>query len=165
MGRKSKIEEGELLQLLINRDKRCIEILYDNYSSVLYGVIHRIVKSNAIAEDVLQEVFLKIWNKYGQYDPSKSSLTTWLLGICRNLAIEKMRSKEFTENYKNLLNAKSIGKTDIVNELEPEYKQIIDLLYFDGYSQSEAAEKLNIPLGTVKTRSKAAIDRLGNYFE
>ena len=67
MGRKTKIEEDQLIQLLVNRDKRGIEILYDNYSSALYGVIHRIVQNDEIAEDVLQETFLKIWNNFTQF--------------------------------------------------------------------------------------------------
>ncbi len=179
MGRKTKIEEEELIQLLVDRDKRGIEILYDNYSSALYGVIHRIVQKDEIAEDVLQEAFLKIWNNFMQYDSAKGRLFTWMVNLCRNLSIDKVRSKEFVNQNKNqsIDNAVSIsdhknsydpdliGVRDIVKKLEPEYKQIIDLLFFEGYSQSEAAEKLNIPLGTVKTRSRAAIQRLRKYFE
>lgn len=179
MGRKTKIEEEDLVQLLASREKRGIEILYDNYSSALYGVIHRIVQNDEIAEDVLQETFLKIWNNFPQYDSSKGRLFTWMVNVCRNLAIDKVRSKEFVNQNKNqsIDNAVSIsdhknsydpdliGVRDIVKKLEPEYKQIIDLLFFEGYSQSEAAEKLNIPLGTVKTRSRAAIQRLRNYFD
>lgn len=179
MGRQTKIEEDDLIQLLVNREKRGIEILYDNYSSALYGVIIRIVRNDEVAEDVLQETFLKIWNNFSQYDSVKGRLFTWMVNICRNLSIDKVRSKEFVNQNKNqsIDNAVSIsdqktsydpdliGVRDIVKKLEPEYKQIIDLLFFEGYSQSEAAEKLNIPLGTVKTRSRAAIQRLRNYFD
>lgn len=179
MGIKTKIEEDDLIQLLVNRDKRGIEILYDNYSSALYGVINRIVQNDEVAEDVLQETFLKIWNNFSQYDSAKGRLFTWMVNVCRNLSIDKVRSKEIVNQNKNqsIDNAVSIsdhktsydpdliGVRDIVRKLEPEYKQIIDLLFFEGYSQSEAAEKLNIPLGTVKTRSRAAIQRLRNYFD
>lgn len=179
MGRKTKIEEEDLIRLLAGREKQGIEILYDNYSAALYGVIQRIVVSDEIAEEVLQETFLKIWNNFAQYDPSKGRLFTWMVNICRNLAIDKVRSKDFVNQNKNqsIDNAVSlsdhktsfdpdlIGVRDIVKKLEPEYRQIIDLLYFKGYSQSEAAEKLNIPLGTVKTRSRAAIQRLRVYFD
>jgi RNA polymerase sigma-70 factor (ECF subfamily) len=179
VGRKTKIEEEDLIRLLAGREKQGIEILYDNYSAALYGVIQRIVVSDEIAEEVLQETFLKIWNNFAQYDPSKGRLFTWMVNICRNLAIDKVRSKDFVNQNKNqsIDNAVSlsdhktsfdpdlIGVRDIVKKLEPEYRQIIDLLYFKGYSQSEAAEKLNIPLGTVKTRSRAAIQRLRVYFD
>jgi RNA polymerase sigma-70 factor (ECF subfamily) len=102
-----------------------------------------------------------------------------MVNVCRNLAIDKVRSKEFVNQNKNQSLDKAvsisdqknsydpdlIGVRDVVRKLDPEYKQIIDLLYFEGYSQSEAAEKLNIPLGTVKTRSRAAIQRLRNFFD
>jgi len=71
VGRQTKIEEEDLIQLLVNRDKRGIEILYDNYSSALYGVINRIVQNDEVAEDVLQEAFLKIWKNFPQYDSAK----------------------------------------------------------------------------------------------
>lgn len=179
MGKRTKIEEEDLIRLLVLKEKRGIEILYDNYSAALYGVIQRIVGNDEIAEEVLQETFLKIWNNFGQYDSAKGRLFTWMVNICRNLSIDKVRSKEFVNQSKNqsidnvvsLLDYKSsydpdlIGVRDIVKKLEPEYRLIIDLLFFQGYSQSEAAEKLNIPLGTVKTRSRAAIQRLRNYFD
>lgn len=179
MGRRTKIEEEDLIRLLASKEKRGIEILYDNYSAALHGVIHRIVGNDEIAEEVLQETFLKIWNNFGQYDSAKGRLFTWMVNICRNLSIDKVRSKAFVNqsknqsidnvvslsDYKNSYNPDLIGVRDIVKKLEPEYRLIIDLLFFQGYSQSEAAEKLNIPLGTVKTRSRAAIQRLRNYFD
>jgi len=167
--------------LLSGKDAKGIEILYDNYSAALYGVIYRIVGKDEIAEDVLQETFLKIWNNFSQYDASKGRLFTWILNIARNLAIDKVRSKEFVSQSKNRplqdsvssidvsnefsYNPETIGIKEMVRKLEPEYKEIIELLFFGGYTQSEAAEKLGIPLGTVKTRSRSAIMRLRNQFE
>lgn len=156
-----------------------MEILYDNYSSALFGVIHRIVGKEDTAEELLQEAFLKIWNNFAQYDATKGRLFTWMVNIGRNLAIDKVRSKDFINQSKNqnIENAvfipdpklaydpDLIGIREIVRKLEPEYRQIIDLLFFEGYSQSEVAEKLSIPLGTVKTRSRAAITRLRNFFD
>lgn len=167
--------------MLSERNTEGIEILYDNYASALYGVINRIVQRDEISEDVLQETFLKIWNNFSQYDPSKGRLFTWMINIARNLAIDKVRSKEFSQNQKNhplsdsvsntdfqkqpAFNPETIGLKEMVNKLESEYRQIIDLLFFGGYTQNEAAEKLNIPLGTVKTRSRAAIMKLRQQFE
>jgi RNA polymerase sigma factor (sigma-70 family) len=180
LSRRIKIEEEALVKLLTNRDSRGMEILYDNYSATLYGVIHRIVKTDEIAEDVLQEAFLKIWNNFMQYDPSRGNLFTWMLNICRNLAIDKVRSRDFVNQNKNRdientvsnnelnlsvsYNPDTIDIRKMVDSLDPEYRKIIDLLFFEGYSQSEASEKLNIPLGTVKTRSRAAIQKLKSLF-
>ncbi|HNP49634.1 MAG TPA: sigma-70 family RNA polymerase sigma factor, partial [Bacteroidia bacterium] len=95
MVRRIKITEEELIRLLSNREEKGIEILYDNYSAALYGVIHRIVQQDEIAEDVLQETFLKIWNNFGQYDSAKGRLFSWMINIARNASIDKVRSKEF----------------------------------------------------------------------
>jgi RNA polymerase sigma-70 factor (ECF subfamily) len=167
--------------MLSEQSTEGLEILYDNYAAALYGIIHRIVRHEEVAEDILQETFLKIWNNFKQYDPAKGRLFTWMVNIARNLSIDKLRSKEFAQNQKNhpltesvsLLdsgnqfpfNPETIGLKEMVSKLEPEYRQIIDLLFFGGYTQNEAAEKLNIPLGTVKTRSRAAISKLRQQFE
>lgn len=179
MGRKSKIEEEELLKLLSTRDKRGVELLYDNFSSVFYGVILRIVRNDEIAEALLQEALLQIVDNSSRFDPSKSRLFTWMVNICRNLAIQKIRSEEFIGQNKNQSQSVSVsvveGKSsydpdltdtrEIIKKLEPEYRQIIDQLFFEGLSQPEAAGKLNIPLGTVKTRSRAAMQRLRDHFD
>jgi RNA polymerase sigma-70 factor (ECF subfamily) len=181
LARRIKIEEESLVKMLIARDPKAMEILYDNYSVTMYGVIYRIVQNDAVGEDVLQESFLKIWNNFLQYDPGKGRLFTWMINICRNLAIDKVRSKEFTNQSKNqniektvsasgqmiadTYNPDTIGIKEIVKKLDAEYRIIIDLLFFEGYTQTEAAEKLNIPLGTVKTRSRAAIQKLKILFQ
>lgn len=167
--------------MLTGRNREAMEILYDNYASALFGVIHRIIQNDEIAEDVLQEAFLKIWNNFSMYDKTKGRLFTWMMNIARNLSIDKIRSKEFKRELKNqplhdsvylaeseeqaVYNPDTIGIKELVRALEPEYKQIIDLIYFGGFSQSEVAEKLNLPLGTVKTRSRAALIKLRLLFE
>ncbi len=180
MGKKIKIAEEKLVKMLADREDKALEILYDNYSAAMYGVIHRIVQDDSLAEDLLQDVYVKIWNNFFQYDASKGRLFTWMINICRNLSIDKVRSKDFANQNKNqtiekyvsfedtqvtsAYNPDTIGLKEIVNKLDPEYRKIIDLLFFEGYSQSETAEKLNIPLGTVKTRSRAAIQKLKLIF-
>jgi RNA polymerase sigma factor (sigma-70 family) len=180
LGRRTEINEEDLIKKLANGETRGLEILYDNYSAAMYGVILRIVQNDEIAEDLLQESFVKIWNNFAQYDAGKGRLFTWMINICRNLAIDKLRSKDFVNQNKNRpiensvsgivsvitsYNPDTIGIKEIVHKLEPDYKTIIDLLFFEGYSQAEAAEKLNIPLGTVKTRSRAAIIKLRTLFD
>jgi RNA polymerase sigma factor (sigma-70 family) len=181
LGRHHKIEEEELVRLLSTQDKKAVGILYDNYSTALYGVIHRIVQSEEIAEDTLQEAFVKIWKTFGMYDSSKGRLFTWIMNIARNLAIDKVRSKDFINSSKNqsidnivsfidldnnhVPNPDTIGIRELLKKLTPEQKMIIDLLYFKGYTQAEVAEKLNMPLGTVKTRTRLAINTLRKEFD
>ena len=181
VGRRTLIAEETLVAMLSGRKTEGLEILYDNYSPALYGVIHRIVQSDEIAEDVLQETFLKIWNNFAKYDAAKGRLFTWMVNVARNAAIDKIRSKEFAQKPQNqrltdavssvevlrdsTYNPDTIGIKEMVHKLEPEYRQIIDLLFFGGFTQTEAAEKLGIPLGTVKTRSRAALMKLRNQFE
>lgn len=162
--------------MLKARNEKALRALYDHYSAALYGVIFRIVNDKETAEDVLQESFVKIWNNASFYDASRGRLYTWLLNIARNSAIDKTRSKGFRnegqvrsiedfvynvdKQHNHATATDHIGLKKVVESLKPEQQQLIDLLYFGGYTQTEAAEELGIPLGTVKTRVKAAITRL-----
>jgi RNA polymerase sigma-70 factor (ECF subfamily) len=150
-----------------------MNILYERYSAALYGVISRIINDDHLAEDVLQESFVKIWKNVDEYDLNRGRLFTWMLNICRNTAIDKMRSKGYktamktqsdeTVLYENptkiydSVKPETIGIREIVTKLKPEWRTIIDLIYFNGYTHQEAAETLNLPLGTVKTRLRSAI--------
>ena len=162
--------------MLKSRDEEGLRLLYDNYSAALYGVIFRIVGDRETAEDVLQESFVKIWNNFASYDESKARMYTWLLNVARNTAIDKVRTKNFRQNsqvqsiedyvytvdkqHNHETGTDKIGLRKLVDELKPEQRQLIDLLYFGGYTQAEASEELGIPLGTIKTRVKAAMTRL-----
>ncbi|OUJ74442.1 RNA polymerase subunit sigma-70 [Hymenobacter crusticola] len=161
-----------LVQRLRDRDESAMTLFYEKYSNALYGVIFRIVKKEEIAEDVLQESLVKIWHSFQSYDPSKGRLFTWVLNISRNLAIDKIRSRQYRVNSRTQpieesaalrqaaepsFRPEHIGLQEVTRQLNPEQKQIIDLLYFGGFTQSEVAEELNLPLGTVKTRARAAI--------
>ena len=160
---------------LQRRDQHAIANLYDSYASSLFGVIFRIVRSEEVAEDTLQEVFVKIWNSIGTYDRSKGRLFTWLVNVARNAAIDTTRSKAFKTMRKGedidtaLYNDKAlttsmpfdrIGLKEIVDGLKPEHKVLIDMVYFNGYTQLKVSKELAIPLGTVKTRIKIAIREL-----
>ena len=138
-------------------------------------MVLRIVKKEADAEEVIQEVFLHIWTSIDQYDPVKGKLFTWMVHIARNAAIDRIRSKQYRVGAmtcplegspaKQLasayeINPEHVGLKELVEKLSPDQKQVIDLMYFDGYTQSEVAEELAIPLGTVKTRARAAIKLL-----
>lgn len=170
------IPEPQLVELLINKDKSAFEYLYDNYADSLYGIISKIVKDDDIAEEVLQDAFLKVWTKIIFYDRAKGRLFTWMLNLSRNLAIDKIRSKEYKKGAKtdqmdnnvyafdrqNSIEQKTdqIGVLELMKDLSPEQKLVVDLLYFQGYTQSEVADEFDIPLGTVKTRLRSAIIHL-----
>lgn len=165
---------------LRNRDKTGIEALYDMYSASLYGVIARIITDTPTAEDVLQETFVKIWNSFSSYNTEKGRLFTWMVNIARNMAIDKIRSKDFKNQNKNqdlennvnsideqrntVYKPELLGIKDLVETLKPEQKSILDLVYFKGFTHVEAAEELGIPLGTIKTRLRMAIQQLRKHF-
>ena len=165
---------------LRNREKIAVEALYDMYSSSLYGVIFRIVNDTELAEDILQETFVKIWQSFSGYSAEKGRLFTWMVNIARNLSIDKVRSKDFRnqnknqdlENTVNLIDEQNntvykpelLGIKDLVQKLRPEQKSILDLVYFKGYTHVEVADELGIPLGTVKTRLRMAIQELRKNF-
>ncbi|MEM6522160.1 MAG: sigma-70 family RNA polymerase sigma factor [Bacteroidota bacterium] len=167
-------QEDEILALLKNKEKRGLRIIFDNYSVNLLNVILRIVKDKTIAEDVLQESLLKIWHHASSYNRSKGSLFTWLVTICRNTAIDKTRSKDFRlvresrmspelvtvekESEDNELN--KMYMRQLIDQLPSNQRDLIDLAYFQGYTQREIADNLRMPLGTVKTRIRMALKSL-----
>lgn len=172
-----KYSEEVLIAELKTKSRKAFDYLYDNYSPALYGVIKNIVKDEQTANDVLQEVFIKIWNGISSYEPTRARLYTWMINIARNLAIDKLRSantlsrkenndfiRKETESSKHVPFVEGIGLRKLIEELDEEQKQIIDLLYYRGYTQSEAAETLNIPLGTVKSRVRLAMVKLRKFF-
>ena len=171
-----KYSEEELVLRLQNQDQQAFGYLYDNYAAALNGIIYRIVENRELAEDILQEAFVKIWNNFSSYDTSKGRLFTWMLNITRNLTIDTLRSKGYKKQAKISSDENSVGnlsddakvaerfdamgiRKQLVN-LKPEQRSIIDLAYFNGYTQDEISKEMGIPLGTVKTRMRAAIIEL-----
>jgi RNA polymerase sigma factor (sigma-70 family) len=171
-----KHNEEELIALLQTQDATAFSYLYDNYSGALSGVIMRMVDDAQLAEDILQETFIKIWRNFNQYDASKGRLFTWMVNITRNYTIDTLRSKGYKKqqkisedenvvsNYRdkqfNTNQFDSIGLRKQVQTLKPDQKIIIDLAYFGGYTQEEISKEMKIPLGTVKTRMRSAIMEL-----
>ncbi|MES2458515.1 MAG: sigma-70 family RNA polymerase sigma factor [Bacteroidota bacterium] len=178
--KKISLSEDELVSKLKSQDTIAIRALYDMYSGALMGVISRIIPQTEVAEDLLQETFIKIWNSGSSYDSSKGRLFTWMMNIARNLSIDKLRSKDFRNAGKNqdiennvdfidsqkevVFNSDLLGLKDMVTALKPEFNDVLDMVYFKGYTHVEAAEELNLPLGTVKTRIRMAIMELRKHF-
>ncbi len=175
------MSQEELLVLIYKKDEKAFTHLYDMYAKSLFSVINGLVKNTEEAEDVLQEVFVKIWKNIDTYHESKGRFYTWILNIARNTSIDKLRSKNFNNSQKNFSsnnfvhllddNTKLTNKVDTIGiqefakRLKPKCIQIIDLLFFKGYTQQETAEALEIPLGTVKTHNRNCINDLRNYLK
>jgi len=173
--------EEELVLLLQQRSEAAFNYLYQNYSGVLYGIVHKVIFDEQTSQDVLQEVFVKIWNNISQYDPAKGRIYTWMLNIARNAAIDKLRSKgevmkskirtgeDIVDNIGRSMKTEqatdTIGLRRVVGELEPQYRAIVELAYFKGYTMDEISKTLDIPLGTVKTRMRHAMQLLRAYFK
>ncbi len=176
MGTRKHIEENDLVAGMINRDHSVFEYLYDHYSGAMYSVILRFVRDEDIAQEVLQDAFMKFWNKIDSYDSEKGKLFTWMLNLTRNLAIDKTRSKEIIKRKKTddidlLVNkidrqeqsfneVEAIGLKEVLMKLPAEQRLVIELLYLKGYTQSEVAEEFGMPLGTVKTRLRLGMIEL-----
>ena len=159
------IPEEELVRRIQVKDKLAFEYLYDRYSKAIYGVIFRILKSEEVASEVLNDAFLRYWERSEKYDFAKGKLYTWMVNIARNLAIDKTDSVEsfvYAEVALPMEEMKvdGIGVRELLSKLKPDQAEIVDLMYFQGYTQSEIEEKFNIPLGTVKTRLRAGMTLL-----
>jgi RNA polymerase sigma-70 factor (ECF subfamily) len=168
------------LEVLVERFKQkdvvAFEKLYDMYAQNICGVITTIVNDEDLAEEICQDVFIKIWNSADSYNSSKGRFFTWLLNIARNAAIDKLRSKSYKNSKQNLSVDYFVGMLSedeeaedrfdtnslkrLVNKLNKKCIEIIEMLYFRGYTQKEAAEELDIPVGTVKTRNRSCISQL-----
>jgi len=170
---KTQSTEDELVELLRQRSEEGFSQLYERYAPALYGVVTRIVKSEEAAQDVIQDAFVKIWKSFAGYDKSKGSLFTWILNVARNTAIDYTRSKHAKHNIQNGEAVVSmsnklgvsnsfdhIGLKEQVEKMKIEHREVIDLLYFEGYTHEEASKHLNLPLGTVKTRIRSAVSQL-----
>lgn len=161
-------------------EEASFEALYEAYSAVLFGIILRIVSDQKDAENLLQDCFVKIWRNIKQFDPEKGRVATWLINIARHTAIDFIRSpyykqrvnkQEYPEENKfnkelivNQPAIESIGLKQLVEKLSPGCREVIERMYFEGYSQQEIADNYGIPLGTVKTRSRLALKELRTYF-
>ena len=173
---KKTYSEQELVLSLKQRDETAFSYLYDNYAAALNGVIYGMVNDFATSEDILQEAFLKIWNNIDSYDETKGKLFTWMRRITNNLTLDTIKSKLHRQQSKvvdNELAVTHVQGANNINErlnsldlqkkldtLDPRQRVIIDMSYFQGYTQEEIAKELDMPVGTVKTRIRTAIIEL-----
>ncbi len=172
-------KENELIERIAGKDEKALSELYDRYAKLLYSVILAIVKDQKEAEELLQEVFITVWNKSSLFSLKKGNAYSWLVAITRNIAIDRIRSKKF-KDHRSLMEGielplenidtspldamiiveRSLIVNEALSKIPHEQKETIMLTYFEGYSQKEIAELLGIPLGTVKTRIRMGMQKL-----
>jgi RNA polymerase sigma-70 factor, ECF subfamily len=170
--------EAVLILRLQRRDPNALAELYDRYGRLVYSLILRVVRDTGVAEDLVQETFLRVWNRAHAFDAGKGAVGPWLLAVARNRAIDYLRSTagrarhtlelEATEHpslyndmEKDLLVADKARRVKAAMEkLSPNQRKVIELAYFEGLSQTEMAERMGQPLGTVKTWVRTALKNL-----
>ena len=171
--------ETELIAKLHARDANAIAVAYDRYGSLAYSLFVRVTRDQSVAEDLVQELFLRVWNKARDFDPDKGTLGVWILSIARNIAIDHVRSAH--ARFQNRL--RPIEQTDQLSfsykpkepeividsaravkaafsELSANQRRVLEMAYYEGFSQSEIAAKLEEPLGTVKSWMRSGMGRL-----
>ena len=173
--------EIALLRRVAQGDRRSFEELYDRFSGVLFSTAYRVLNNQEAAEDVLQDVFIQIWEKAPLYDPTRGKPMTWAITLTRNKSIDRLRSKqrrsrlqdemqresETAEQFddRSSFDAASMGDTnklvrEAIQKLSKDQREAIELAFFSSLTQLEISERLNEPLGTVKARIRRGMMRL-----
>jgi RNA polymerase sigma-70 factor (ECF subfamily) len=177
-------EDGDLVRRLKAREPQAMSELYDRYARVAYSLILRIVRNTAVAEDLVQETFLRVWHRVHSFDADKGALGAWLLTVARNRAIDHLRSIDgrMEDNAISLqhlerpawfasLDTGALALDRVrrlqraFEKLTPHQRQVIDMAYYEGMSQTEMAERLKQPLGTIKTWTRGALKILRDELE
>jgi RNA polymerase sigma-70 factor (ECF subfamily) len=174
----SQITDAQLLEAITEGDEQALAALYDRYGSILFGLLLRILHDRAEAEDVLQEIFLRVWQRAADFDEQRGRVFTWLVTIARSRAIDRLRSlnsRERVAEEASRANVSSMTTNALADTLASEQREMVALAlaeipeeqrrtlllaYFEGLTQSEIASRTGEPLGTVKTRTRAGLARL-----
>lgn len=171
-----------LLESIAGKDAEAFSTLYDRHAAKLFGLAIQIVKDRTLAEDILQDIFLSLWKNAGLFDSSKGNPVTWLMVLCRNRCIDKLRvlnkkagrtsqlSEKEARQIKSseaenpaeqaIQNETHIRIKKALQQLPVEQRTLIELAYFSGFTQSEISETSGLPLGTVKTRIRLGMQKL-----
>jgi RNA polymerase sigma-70 factor (ECF subfamily) len=152
---------NDLLGRVADGDQVAFGQLYDQTSGRVFGLVRRLLKDSAQSEEVTQEIFLEVWQNSKRYDPNKGSAATWILTMAHRRAVDRIRSSEYdsvSESVEIRVEHERVGQA--LQRLTELQRQAVTLAYYGGYSHSEVAEMLKVPIGTVKTRLRDGMIRL-----
>ncbi|MDI4649891.1 RNA polymerase sigma factor [Cohnella hashimotonis] len=172
--------DTEMMRRIAGRDATALEALYDRYEKSVYAFAYRFAQDAMLAEEIVQELFMRIWNQPERYDASLGKLTTWIFAVTRNIAIDQLRKRQNrttsqTADAEQLArmpdtaggpeeeyDAKWTGEQlrEALSALNPDQQQVLELIYYQGFTQHEVSERHGIPLGTVKSRVRLAMKQL-----
>jgi RNA polymerase sigma-70 factor, ECF subfamily len=175
-----RLADEELMPLVGGKDPEAFEVLFDRHSGVAYSLAYRIVGDRAAAEEVTQEAFISVWRSGARFDAARGSVRSWLLSVVRNRAIDFLRSRagkapKLTFNDDSVLEQRPAAERTeeealrretaselrgAIGKLPGEQSKVIDLAYFGGFSHSEIAQILNLPMGTVKGRMRLGLEKI-----
>jgi RNA polymerase sigma-70 factor (ECF subfamily) len=173
-------DDAALVERVVRRDASALGELYDRHHRLLFSLILRVLRDRGEAEDVLQEVFVRVWERAETYAPPLGGPSAWLVRIARNRAIDRLRSRQVRAHVSETIDSsprearvaapdpESMAQASesrrailaALDALPPEQRRLVDAAYFEGYTQAELAEKFGLPLGTVKTRIRTAMQAL-----
>ncbi|MDT0557290.1 sigma-70 family RNA polymerase sigma factor [Ichthyenterobacterium sp. W332] len=164
-------DDSILISRLKTKDEKALALLYDKYAPAIFGVILRLCKDEGIAQEVLQDTFMTIWEKPDAYDPEKGRFYTWSYRIAKNKVLnilrkpKKLIQTEDLSVYKNkeaieLSNDSELALKGSINKLEAHHKRAIELVYFNGLTHREAHKEMDVPLGTFKSYLRQALKKL-----
>jgi RNA polymerase sigma-70 factor (ECF subfamily) len=169
-------DDSDLARKLQKRDAHAMADLYKRYGRLAYSLIYRVVRNPAVAEDLVQETFLRVWNRVHSFDPERGALGPWVLTVARNQAIDYLRStdarisaastecerldnpalfKDFEDSALSLDRSRRLKSA--FEKLSPQQRTVIELAYYEGLTQTEMADRMKQPLGTVKTWVRTAL--------
>jgi RNA polymerase sigma-70 factor (ECF subfamily) len=172
------IDDSTLMQRLVEQDQTALSELYQRYHRLVYSLALRVLQNSTLAEEVTQDTFLKVWNQPQSWDAERGKLVSWLLTITRYTAIDKLRRENrvapaavfsLDDMMIDIGKRAEIDEPDwndgqllrsLMQNLPPEQQQVIELAFFQGMTHTELADKLGLPLGTVKTRLRTGLQRL-----
>lgn len=172
-----------LLTEIAKKETGALSGLYERYSARLYGLALKILKDESLAQDVVQDIFLKVWQNADKFEKSRGSAIAWLMILCRNRSIDKLRQREkstkrsavfneelniatsFFENPQDNVEQNELQKTitNALSQLPQEQRTAIEMAFYQGFSQSEISDELKVPLGTIKTRIRLGMQKLRDF--
>lgn len=173
-----RLSDSELLQRVAERDREAFELLYHRYVRPVFGLALRRLRDRQRAEDAVQEAFAAVWRSAGTYRPERGPAAPWLWAVARNAVVDRLRSRLDTTGEVPELASAEPGPAEraesswvswrvhrALEELPEAEREVLELAYWSGLSQSEVAGYLHVPLGTVKTRTRSALARLADVLE